>query len=40
MQQLGLLLGTKARTVLQIESFWNGFAFALGVAVVRFFFSK
>jgi hypothetical protein len=40
MQQPGLLLRTKARTVLQIESFWNGFAFALGVAVVRFFFSK
>jgi hypothetical protein len=40
MWQLGLLLRTKARTVLQIESFWNGFAFALGVALVRFYFAK
>jgi hypothetical protein len=40
MWQLGLSLRTKARTVLQIESFWNGFAFALGVALPRFCFAK
>ena len=40
MWQLGLSLRTKARTVLQIESFWNGFAFALGVALIRFYSAK
>ena len=40
MWQLGLSLRTKARTVHQIESFWNGFAFALGVALIRFYFAK
>src|SRR6266478_6162187 len=34
MRQVGLSLRTKARTLLQIESFWNGFAFALGVALI------
>ena len=36
MWRLGLSLRTKARTVHQIESFWNGFAFALSVALIRF----
>jgi len=40
MWQLGLSLRTKARPVLQIDSFWNGFAFALGVALIRFYFAK
>jgi hypothetical protein len=40
MRQVGLSLRTEARAVFQMESFWNGFAFALGVALVRFYFSK
>ena len=40
MRQVGLSLRTKARTLLQIESFWNGFAFALGVALIRYYFAK
>lgn len=40
MRQIGLLLRTKNRSVLQIESFWTGFAFALGMALARFCFTK
>jgi hypothetical protein len=40
MSQIGLLHRHKGRDSLQIESFGYGFTFALGVALVRFFFVR
>jgi hypothetical protein len=38
MSFVGSTLRRKGKKVVQIESFWYGFAFALGMAVVRYFF--
>src|SRR5258708_35962769 len=38
MSQVGLVLRRKGKDSVQIESFGYGFTFALGVAIIRFFF--
>jgi hypothetical protein len=38
MWQIGLARRRKGEDTVRIESFWYGFTFALGVALVRFFF--
>ncbi|WP_058185839.1 hypothetical protein [Terracidiphilus gabretensis] len=38
MRQIGLARRRKGANTVQIESFWYGFTFALGVALIRFFF--
>jgi hypothetical protein len=40
MSLLGSILRRRGKKVVPIESFWFGFAFALGMALVRFFFAK
>ena len=40
MSALGSILRRHGKKVVPIESFWFGFAFALGMALVRFFFAK
>ena len=40
MWQVGSLLRTKNKKVIRIESFWYGFTFAVGMAFVRFYFTK
>ena len=40
MWQVGSLLRTKNKKVIRIESFWYGFTFAAGMALVRFYFTK
>ena len=40
MSQIGLMLHRTGKRAVQIESFKYGFTFALGVAVVRFMFTR
>jgi len=40
MWQVGSFLRTKNKKVIRIESFWYGFAFAAGMALARFSFTK
>jgi len=40
MSQLGGLLRRKGKQSVRIESFGYGFIFALGLAIIRFFFSR
>lgn len=40
MSLVGSTLRKRSKKVMQIESFGYGFAFALGMALVRFFFAK
>ena len=40
MWQVGSLLRTRNKKVIRIESFWYGFTFAVGMAFVRFYFTK
>jgi len=40
MSQVGRILRQRGRNSVQIESFGYGFAFALGVATIRFFFVR
>ena len=40
MSQIGILRRRKGKDSLQIESFGYGFTFALGVALIRFFFVR
>jgi hypothetical protein len=39
MAQVGLVHRRKDQRAVRIESFWYGFTFALGMALVRFFFA-
>jgi hypothetical protein len=38
MSQVGRMLRRRGKAPLQLESFWYGFSFALGVAIIRFLF--
>jgi hypothetical protein len=38
MSFIGSTLRRKGKKVVQIESFWYGFSFALGMAVVRYLY--
>jgi hypothetical protein len=40
MSQVGVLLRLKGKRAVRIESFGYGFTFALGLAIIRFFFSR
>jgi hypothetical protein len=40
MAQVGVLRQKKDQRAVRIESFWYGFTFALGMALVRFFFVR
>jgi hypothetical protein len=40
MAQVGLVLQRKDKNTVRIESFWYGFTFALGMAFIRFFFTR
>jgi hypothetical protein len=40
MSLIGSMLRKRDKRVVQIESFGYGFAFAFGMAVLRFFFAK
>lgn len=40
MAQVGLMLRRKDKNAVRIESFWYGFTFALGMAFVRFIFTR
>jgi hypothetical protein len=40
MSQVGIVLRRKGKQAVRIESFRYGFTFALGLAIIRFFFSR